>query len=170
MRVAAGIAAVLVAHVALGHFFMRIPEERLEISKLSEVILLVKVENVVREPPTRDEAVEMQNFSVRGKIVEVIRGAPRKLEFVHEGIHFRIIDRKQMRRKHEELQKAGVFEDPSQGEGLQCEKGKHYVVLYCEGQPYFREADINDQGWRKLIVPNIFHEKARKMDNESKQD
>lgn len=131
---------------------------RLNVSAYSDRIYLIQVEKVIWSEKTAKNGLEIHPFTIRGKVLEELRGEAPENPFIHRDVLTKITD-------YEAYRAAGGIENEvieislSRMTGAaDCKAGHRYVVIHVRGLASFVPIEDGD-AWRALIRPRVREDK-----------
>lgn len=128
------------------------PADRLELSRVSDHILLVEVSDIATET-RKGNGLKTKIYRVSGKVIEVIRGE-RPKRWSHTASETEVTD---MVAAEKALGEGGAellsFGREFKLEGSQCAANEQYLVIYWSGCAFFVHVPKADTEWRSKIKP-----------------
>ena len=128
------------------------PDNRLEVSPLSDHILLVEVTGI--DTKTReDSGLRTKFYTVSGKVIEAIRG-DRPKNWSHTASDTEVTDIDAAKKAlGDEVTNFISLGREFKREGFQCVAGERYLVIYWRGFAFFVHVPKADTEWRSKIKP-----------------
>jgi len=128
------------------------PTDRMEVSRISDHILLVEVTGLATEAE-EGGGLRATTYKVSGKVLETLRGEqPKNWSYTTTDIEvtdINIAEKSLGQEFMELLQNGREFKR----EGSQCAAGERYLVIYWGGCAFFVHVPKADTEWRSKIRP-----------------
>lgn len=128
------------------------PEARINVSALSDKILLVDVTKVEWQEPVKQDGLEDRKVVISGQVVEVVRGKAETKAFQGSYHTFRMVDAKAFAAAHKEDNVDVLYAACDQRTGAEdCKVGGRCIVISWRTNDYFVPVAKDDTAWRGTI-------------------
>lgn len=128
------------------------PADRLEVSRVSDHILLVEISGIAIKME-EGNGLRATTYRLIGKVIEVIRGE-RPKNWSHTAVDREVTDMDAAKRAFgDSIAELISFGREFKREGSQCAASERYVVMYWRGYAFFVHVPKADTEWRSKIRP-----------------
>jgi hypothetical protein len=128
------------------------PNDRLEVSRVSDHILLVEVTGIATETK-EDSGLKTTIYRVSGKVIEVLRGE-RPKNWSHTASDSEVTDMDTAKKAlGDEGAELLSFGREFKREGSQCAVSERYLAIYWRECAFFVHVPKADTEWRSKIRP-----------------
>lgn len=149
------LAPLLACLVSLSAIIVQ-PDERIQLSAISDRILWVEITKVTIGEEEVADGIGYRKATVEGKIIETVRGVAKDKDFRDQGILIRVIDGKAYEKVQGGLGLDVIHAAASQRTGIEdCKVGGRYLVISSRLGDFYVEVSKNDEDWRPKIQKRI---------------